>query len=96
MKNLFAIFILLNTSLAFGWGERGHHVICEVASRLVKEPALARFLKSKGHQLGHVCNLHDVQWKSLGAIAKSGDAAHFMDPENLNYEISKVPTELRW
>lgn len=95
MKPFVAVMVLLNASLAFGWGERGHHVICEVASRLVKEPALAQFLKSKGHQLGHVCNLPDVQWKSLGSVAKPGDAAHFMDPENLGYEVSKVPTDFK-
>ncbi len=89
-----AAFLTVSWSVhAFAWGERGHHLICEVASRLVQEKGLVSFMNRRGHMMGHVCNLPDVQWKSLGAVAKPGDAAHFMDPENLGYAIGNVPTD---
>ena len=32
---------------SFAWGERGHHVICEVSTRLVESEELADFLQGR-------------------------------------------------
>ncbi len=93
MGRLVALFTITWSIVGFAWGERGHHLICEVATRLVQEPALAVFMQRRGHTMGHLCNLPDIQWKNLGPTAKPGDAAHFMDPENLNFTIAAVPTD---
>jgi hypothetical protein len=85
--------LLLVPSLSFAWGEQGHHTVCEVATRLIKDPELASFMKGKMHMMGHACNVPDIHWRSLGPIAKSGDATHFLNPENLSYTIATVPTD---
>ncbi len=79
---------------AFAWGERGHHSICEVATRLVTNPDLSDYLRGRLHLMGHACNIPDIYWRDLGPVAKSGDATHFMNPENLGYTIDTVPTDL--
>lgn len=89
-----AVFLLLTSDRSFAWGERGHHVICEVATRLVESEELSRFLQGRGHMSGHVCNIPDIHWKSHPENANEIDASHFMDPENLNYKISEVPLDL--
>ncbi len=75
------------------WGERGHHVICAVATRLVLNAELSSFLRRRAHQSGHVCNIPDIHWKNHADNNKTIDASHFMDPENLGYEISEVPLD---
>ncbi len=82
------------SNVVFGWGERGHHVLCEVATRLVTNPDLAQFLQGRGHQAGHVCNIPDINWRSLPTQTKAGENSHFMDPENLGYAIDTVPVNL--
>jgi hypothetical protein len=78
-----------------GWGERGHHVICAVATRLVESRELANFLKSREHLAGHVCNIPDIHWKDLEPSTKLIDASHHINPENLGYKIDEVPTSLK-
>lgn len=85
------VFLSLKT---FAWGERGHHVICEVSTRLVENAELAQFLQGRGHLAGHVCNIPDIHWKSHPENNSVIDSSHFMDPENLNLKISEVPTDL--
>lgn len=84
---------------AYAWGERGHHTVCEVATKLMAgaDPAsaeFARFMLSKGHMMGHVCNLPDISWRSLdvpdqteGTILDPtmGNNCHFINPENFGY-----------
>jgi len=91
MRSLIALLTVSYSVSGFAWGERGHHLICEVATRLVQEKGLVSFMQRRGDMMGHVCNIPDIQWKSLGPIAKSGDAAHFMDPEHLDFAIANVP-----
>jgi len=95
-KFIFAICIwsCFFTLRGFGWGERGHHVICAVATRLVSNSELSSFLKGRGHQSGHVCNIPDIHWKDHSENNQHLDSSHFMDPENLSYQISEVPTDL--
>lgn len=95
MKNFAKTLLILTTApiMAHAWGGRGHHVICSAAVQLVKEPGLREFLKSRPHTMGHLCNIPDIYWKSLGAVAKVGDAAHFMDFEVLNLKPTKTPLD---
>ncbi len=87
------VFISFVSLKSFGWGERGHHTVCEVATRLIDNPELANFLQGRGHLSGHVCNIPDIHWKDHPENSKVIDASHFMDPENLNYKISEVPLD---
>lgn len=84
----------LSSVQALAWAERGHHVICEVASRLVEEPGLKKFLLSRQHQLGHVCNIPDIYWRDIRPQNPIADATHFMNPENYNWSAAEVPTSL--
>jgi hypothetical protein len=92
-SKILLILLLLAPSFCFAWGERGHHTICEVAAKLVKSPELASLLKEKTHMMGHVCNVPDIYWRNLGTVSKSGDATHFLDPENLGYSLNNLPTD---
>jgi len=87
------IFISLFSFKLMAWGERGHHIICDVATRLVQNDELSRFLRGRGHLSGHVCNIPDIHWKDLSTNTKLIDASHFMDPENLGYKINEVPLD---
>jgi hypothetical protein len=91
--------LLGGASQAFAWGERGHHTVCEVATKLVtntkETAAFARFMLPKGHMMGHVCNLPDISWRSLPTPADAddtivdprvGDEAHFINPENFGFK----------
>ncbi len=86
--------LCFSQSTAWSWAERGHHTLCEVATRLVSNPDLANFLKSRLHLMGHACNIPDIYWRDLGLIAKVGDDAHFMNPENLGYTLESVPLDI--
>ncbi len=88
---LFAFSVSLTS---YAWGERGHHSICFVATRLVKDPELKGFLSPRGNVMAHLCNIPDINWRSLGEKAKSGDAAHYVDPEIFGFEISTMPTKV--
>lgn len=91
---LFVLFFNFLFSFKAGaWGERGHHVICEVATRLVSNSELSYFLRGRGHQSGHVCNIPDIHWKDHSQNNKTIDASHFMNPENLGFKISEVPID---
>lgn len=98
MKTLLFLSLLFLSAVpqvSFAWGERGHHTVCQVAAQLVSDRDLEAFLRARMHVLGHVCNVPDIHWKNVGPIAKPGDAAHFLDPENLGYTIDTVPTDLQ-
>jgi hypothetical protein len=86
--------VALVSSTALAWGGRGHHVICSVAVQLVQEKGLQELLKSRPHVMGHLCNVPDIYWKSLPKeVSKSGDAAHFMDPEITGIKIKDLPLD---
>lgn len=93
-----AVIISMTTSLfataSFGWGQRGHHSICAVATRLLQDQDLAQHMNSRKDLLGHVCNLPDVSWRNQGEATKSGDEAHFLDPQNLDLMAKDVPLSI--
>ena len=96
----FIATILLFTAFSqksFAWGERGHHEICVVATHLVKSSELRKFLTSRSHTMGHLCNVPDIHWRQLGEKGKSGTSTHFIDidalpltPENTPLDLNKI------
>ncbi len=79
---------------SFSWGGRGHHTICDAAVFLVKEPGLKEYLQNKPFMMGHLCNVPDFYWKSLGGEANSlGNSTHFIDVEITGMKIKEVPTD---
>lgn len=94
----FSFLIVIFSTLAFpwkaqAWGERGHHIICDEASRLVKEEGLREFLKVRGHVMGHTCNVPDIHWKSLPPeFTKIGNPTHFIEPDLVGISIKDTPT----
>lgn len=93
MKKWAFVFLFLPT-LAFSWGGRGHHAICEAASFLVKDKNLKEYLKYRSHTMGHLCNIPDTYWKNLGAeTSKLGNPTHYVDPEILGLKISDIPLD---
>lgn len=90
----FLMLCFLFSMKLMAWGERGHHVICEVATRLVENEELAQFLRGRGHQSGHVCNIPDIQWKDIPVANALLDSSHYMNPETLGYTIGDVPLDL--
>lgn len=92
--SLVAVFVLM-PSFVFAWGGKGHHAICEAAVHLVKNDQLKEFLLSRGHTIGHLCNLPDTEWRSLDReLTKHGDPTHYINPEILGLLVQDVPTDL--
>ncbi|WII70600.1 hypothetical protein QJS83_09030 [Bdellovibrio sp. 22V] len=96
MKHLLISLILLSSSQVFAWGGRGHDTICRVASFLVKEPGLKEYLQHKPQMMGHLCNMPDFYWKSLGGDAnKLGNPTHFIDIEVIGLPVKDIPTDYK-
>lgn len=80
---------------AWSWGSRGHHEICAAAPHLVKNEALGYFLKYRANTLGHLCNIPDIYWKSLGPdINDIGNPTHYIDPEVLGIKANEMSLDL--
>lgn len=95
MKKLILASALIS-STAFGWGGRGHDTICRSAVYLLKEPGLKAYLRNKPQMMGHLCNMPDFYWKSLGADAnKYGSPAHFIDVEITGLAVKDVPLDYK-
>lgn len=94
MKSALLLSVLLLSSQAFAWGGRGHHSICSAASFLVKEQGLKEYLQHKPQMMGHLCNMPDFYWKSLGNEAnKLGNPTHFVDIEVIGLKVKEIPTD---
>jgi hypothetical protein len=62
----------------------------------VKDPGLKEYLRNKPQMMGHLCNMPDFYWKSLGGDAvKYGSPAHFIDAEILGLPIKDIPTDYK-
>lgn len=95
MKTILLIALLLS-STAFGWGGRGHDAICRTASFLVKEKGLKEYLNNKPQMMGHLCNMPDFYWKSLGGdVVRYGSPAHFLDPEVTGLAVKDIPLDYK-
>lgn len=89
-------FFMSICSTAFSWGGRGHQAICATAVYLVKEPGLKNYLKNYPHMMGHLCNMPDFHWKSLGGEANQlGNPTHFVDLEVLDVAPEKIGTDYK-
>jgi hypothetical protein len=92
---LFSLWLaLLLPVAAFSWGGRAHHSICEAAVFLVKEPGLKNYLQSRPQIMGHLCNIPDTYWRSLGSeVGKQGNSTHFIDTEFLGIKTQEIPLD---
>lgn len=96
MRSLVFILTLLISLNVFAWGGRGHDTICRVASFLVKEEGLKEYLRHKPQMMGHLCNMPDFYWKSLGGeINALGSPAHFVDIEVLGLQVKEIPLDYK-
>ncbi len=93
---LITFMFALSPQSVFGWGEQGHHILCEAATRLVKNPELATFLQKKNHMMGHLCNIPDINWKrdpNLPGYDIINSYAHGMNFDKVYGPIRNVPTD---
>lgn len=96
MKLLLTLAILFTSHGALAWGGRGHHTICSVASFLVKEQGLKEYLQHKPQMMGHLCNMPDFHWKSLGSEAvQLGNPTHFIDIEVIGLDVKDIPSDYK-
>ncbi|MCE3010976.1 MAG: hypothetical protein LW875_10230 [Proteobacteria bacterium] len=86
--------VLAFQSRAWAWGGKGHHTVCQAATALVQEKELKEFLSKRPHIMGHLCNIPDIYWKSLGSEPnKVGNPTHYIDPEILGMTAKDVPLD---
>lgn len=98
-----AALLLLPSALAFGWGERGHHLVARDAALSVlvgveapspEELALRDYFRLRALELGHVANVPDTAWRSMGKeIAALNGPTHFINAEELGVEIETLPLD---
>jgi hypothetical protein len=88
------VFALFTSTPAWAWGEIGHLVVALVASKLVKNPQLKKFLKTRGNLLGHVANIPDIYWRGILEAGPVGAGAHFINPHPPETDLAKIP--LSW
>lgn len=98
MKNLLSLvaaaLVSFTANSSFAWGGRGHDAICSTAVYLIKEPGLREYLVNKPQMMGHLCNIPDTYWKSLGPdVGKLGNSTHFIDLELLGMKVEDVPLD---
>ncbi len=94
MKYFFLFLTALISTSAGAWGGRGHHTICEAAVYLLKEKSLKESLQQKPFMMGHLCNIPDFYWKSLGSeVNKQGNATHFIDAEVIGLAVKDIPLD---
>lgn len=90
------IAVTLYSSIGSTWGGRGHDTICRAASFLVKDKSLKEYLSNKPQMMGHLCNIPDFYWKSLGGnAAKFGNSAHFIDLEITGASIKSISLDYK-
>lgn len=96
MKHFILLAVFFLSSSVWAWGGRGHNTICEVAVFLTKEPGLKEYLRNKPQMMGHVCNMPDFHWKSLGSeVSKLGNPTHFIDVEVVGVPVEKMSTDFK-
>lgn len=94
LSTLTILLCFLFFQSAYSWGGRGHHTICEAAVYLTKEKNLHQMLIRKTAMMGHLCNIPDIYWKSLGSEAnKLGNPTHFIDVEIFGIKVNEIPLD---
>lgn len=96
MKSILFFLVLGMSSSVFAWGGRGHDSICRTAVFLVKEKGLKDYLQNKPQMLGHLCNMPDFYWKSIGPdVSKLGNPTHYVDLEIISSKVQDIPTDYK-
>lgn len=91
---LLALTFLVATPSAWAWGGRGHSAICETATQLVKNKDLKNFLTFRPQLMGHLCNIPDIYWKSLGdKVTEKEGPSHWINTEVLGLKVQEVPLD---
>ncbi|MFZ4403697.1 MAG: hypothetical protein ACOYOK_06295 [Pseudobdellovibrionaceae bacterium] len=97
--NIIYLFLFLLSalpSISWGWGSRGHSTICEAAVFLLKEKNLKNYLENKPQMMGHLCNIPDTYWRSLGPESSQlGNPTHFVEPQILGIKIKDTPLDFQ-
>lgn len=104
-----AVLAALSPRSALAWGERGHHAVARAAALQVlmgldlsllgdEEAALHRGLRDhfrfKALQLGHLANIPDTAWRSMGReVAAMNSPTHFLDAERWTRDIGAIPLD---
>lgn len=85
----------LSSLPAWGWGERGHHVVGRSAAQLINAVAeenaaaaeLSEFMKERALQMGHLANVPDFSWKEStrhdSKLIGINSPTHYIDVEIL-------------
>lgn len=90
LRFIVAFFVLQSFAAesAFAWGERGHDLIARVAVRLVgkrTDSAFGAALQEKEHMMGHLANVPDILWRSLGKETDDlNSPTHYINFEFIN------------
>ncbi len=98
-RPLIAFFVMILTTPAFAWGERGHDLITRAAARLAaeragKNAAIGEILVTKEHMLGHLSNVPDIVWRSAGKEVEDANApTHYIDADYLatKVDVANLP-----
>lgn len=83
--------VFVSTS-SFAWSERGHDLIARAATRIAvarsgDNPSVQAIFAAKEHMLGHLANVPDIVWRSMGReIEALNDPTHFIDLDYLMIE----------
>ncbi len=78
----------------YAWGERGHHLITRVAARILtlsdtKDNPIGESFLAKEHMLGHLANVPDIVWRSMGdAVEAQNGPTHYLDIEYITTDPS--------
>ncbi len=97
MPKFFGVLIVFFYSgFVLAWGLRGHDTICQAATFLTEPAALRAFLKLRAPQMGHLCNIPDIHWKSAGPeAAEYGMPTHYVDTEILGLPVDQIPLDFQ-
>lgn len=91
IKNSLFIMTLIASSQAWCWGSRGHHLVCSSAVYLLKNESLKNFMLGRGDMMGHLCDVPDIYWKSLGNdVRKVENPSHFINGDLLDVSYDQV------
>lgn len=76
----------------WGWGQRGHALICEVAISLIADESLRQSLARKWTFVIHGCNLPDTDWRQLPENQTIIlNPTHYFDLEHFGTAFSVLP-----
>lgn len=85
--------LLLSTTSAFAWGERGHNTVGQVAAFLVADYAanesekalIGQFFRERALAFGHLNNIPDISWKNSAykSANKLNNQTHYLDLDSL-------------